>query len=248
MASSLTTLLIVAFASLFLGVVIGLLLNSLRGEQPEEESQPAQDTPPGGRPGGYVPVVRLWHEKTTSTLVVEIERKSYVSPAPLSLAQRETLERALAELSGWLGVVVAAAPAQPVTPDDPTLPVPSPSAVAQPQTPMVRVEQSGPAISPQPALITVGSKVPAKPVVQPPFKDEPKSIVGQIDVILQEMLERVGMDNRGISLTEDPRRGVIVSIGLDHFEGIDAVTDVEVKKIIRAAVNEWERRQERPQR
>jgi hypothetical protein len=259
MTSSITTLLIVAFASLLLGVVAGLLLNSLRGEQREEEPDSAQDTPPGGRPGGYMPVVRLWREKTSATLVVEVDGKSYVSPAPLTLAQRESLERALAEFSGWLGVVVAAVtpqqaagsiqPAaghtQPALSADQALPVSSPSAAATPQAPTMRVEKVrpvSPAAAASAAPVLKGAGKAASPT---PAKEEPKSIVGQIDVILQEMLERVGMDNRGIALSEDPRRGVIVSIGLDRFDGIDAVTDDEVKKLLRAAVNEWERRQER---
>lgn len=81
------------------------------------------------------------------------------------------------------------------------------------------------------------------PAGTPPVK--PLSMVGQIDEILQAMLKESPMLNRGIKLMEDPRRGVVVWVGLDQYVGIDSVADQEVKKIIRAAVAEWERRNEK---
>lgn len=243
MASSMTTLLIVAFASLFLGVVAGLLLNSLRGDS-EQEAQADPETPPGGRPGGYVPVVRLWREKTTGTLVVEIDGKAYLSPGPLSLTQRDNLEKVLAQLAGWLRVSVTAGPEKAA--GSPDASEQSPSAAAP--VAAVGIDNGKPLITPPPATVTPVARAEAKPAAQTAAKEGPKSIVGQIDEILQQMLDRLGMSNRGISLIEDPQRGVIVVVGLERYEGIDSVTDVEVKKILRAAVNEWERRQERPLR
>lgn len=67
------------------------------------------------------------------------------------------------------------------------------------------------------------------------------SIVEQIDEILQELLVKSGNSQRGIRLVEDPRGGVIVWVGIEKFDGIDSVSDDEVKKIIRSAVEKWER-------
>jgi hypothetical protein len=241
MPSSLSTLLIVAFASLLLGVVAGLLFSSMRGER-EEVAKPEQEAPPGGRPGRYLPVMRLWREKTTGTIVVEVDGKSYLKPDPLSTLQRDELEKAVAELSGWLGVVVTAIP----------LPTARPASVQQPTAaqpaPVQRTPVQAPIVPAEPVRSTGALKLPlpgVAAVTQMP-KEAPKSIVGQIDAILQEMLLGLGMENRGIALNEDPRKGVVVSIGLERFDGIDAVKDLEVKKILRAAVNEWERRQEVP--
>jgi hypothetical protein len=68
------------------------------------------------------------------------------------------------------------------------------------------------------------------------------SIVQQIDEILQDMLEESPLQSKGIKLVDDIRHGVVVWIGLEHFEGIDAVTDQEARELIQAAAAEWERR------
>jgi hypothetical protein len=75
--------------------------------------------------------------------------------------------------------------------------------------------------------------------------DEPKTMVGQIDVILQRMLEGTTFENQKIHLSEDLRKGVIVWIGLNHYEGIESVPHLEIKQLIRKAVAEWEKRQEK---
>ena len=71
---------------------------------------------------------------------------------------------------------------------------------------------------------------------------KPKSIVEQINDILQEKLKDHSALSKGIRLAEDPRQGVIVWVGLEHFVGVDSVPDPEVKAIVKAAVKEWERR------
>ena len=70
----------------------------------------------------------------------------------------------------------------------------------------------------------------------------PKSIAAQIDEILQEMLEHTPLASRGIRLMEFPNRGLVVLVGLDQYEGVDAVPDEDIRALIRTAVQEWERR------
>jgi hypothetical protein len=65
--------------------------------------------------------------------------------------------------------------------------------------------------------------------------------VAQIDEILQERLAGTPLAVRGIRLQEAPDGGVIVLVGLQRFEGIDAVPDSEIKAAIRQAVAEWEK-------
>jgi hypothetical protein len=71
---------------------------------------------------------------------------------------------------------------------------------------------------------------------------EPKSIAGQVDEILQEKLVESPLANRAIRLMELPGKGMVVMVGLNQYDGVEAVPDAEVRAMIRSAVAEWERR------
>lgn len=69
-----------------------------------------------------------------------------------------------------------------------------------------------------------------------------RSIAVQVDEILQEMLKNSPLASRAIRLMELPQKGMVVMIGLDQFDGVDAVPDEDIRQVLRAAVAEWERR------
>ncbi len=73
---------------------------------------------------------------------------------------------------------------------------------------------------------------------------KPLSIVDQINDILQETIQNTPLATRMIRLVEDPREGVVVWVGLEHYPGVDSVPDPEIKAALRKAANEWERRTE----
>jgi hypothetical protein len=70
-----------------------------------------------------------------------------------------------------------------------------------------------------------------------------KSIVMQIDDVLQDMLAQDPSTSKPVHLSEDPKRGVIVSVGAIEYEGIDMVPDYAVQAQIRAAVAAGEKSQ-----
>jgi hypothetical protein len=81
------------------------------------------------------------------------------------------------------------------------------------------------------------------PLVPPKTAEKHKrqlSIVEQVDEVLQELLENSPLNERNIRLTELPNKGVTVWVGNEYYDGINAVPDEDVKRIIRQAVKKWE--------
>ena len=237
-------MIIVGIVIVVLGVFAGLLLSTLR-EDAEPEAEDEDPAPPGGKPGKYDPVTRLWREKGTGRLVVEIDGRAFISAEPLDAGQRDRLDRVARDLRTWLGTgqpvadpaeaLRAAVPPQAqVTP-----PAPIPAA---PETPAVQPqpEQIQPRPAPAPYEPPPAAVYPAQPA---PAAASGKSIVMQIEDILQEMIAGTPLARRGLHLLEDPSRGVMVQLGPNLYEGIDSVPEPDVQATIRAAVAEWEKSQ-----
>ncbi len=265
------TLLIVAFVCVTLGYLAGALVSSLtREKEPDEkdleggrvESAATSGPPPAAIPRASRPgrlVAALWRAPEGNALQVEVDGKMLRVHSELKYEQRERLEKAVLELKAWLGY------------GQPSAPAPSPAAepsAAAPKPVTGALKTAGEPLPPSPAVATprpaTGPLKPATGQLRPPdtgplrprgtgaltppsgapaVKDTgPLSIVAQVDEILQEKLANSSLASRGIRLAEMPHHGVIVWIGLDHYEGIEAVPDAEVRDLIRESVKEWETR------
>jgi hypothetical protein len=66
-----------------------------------------------------------------------------------------------------------------------------------------------------------------------------KSIAAQVNEILQKKLKDTPLESRGIGLFELPGQEMVVMIGLDKYESVNAVPDDEIRAVLQSAVNEW---------
>jgi hypothetical protein len=68
-----------------------------------------------------------------------------------------------------------------------------------------------------------------------------KSLVDEVNEILEQKLAESGLTHRGVRLSEDRDGSVRVYVGLQAYT-LDEVPDPEVREVIRQAVAEWEGR------
>jgi hypothetical protein len=115
-----------------------------------------------------------------------------------------------------------------------------PEAVLSPSAePAGEPARAAPFAPPAPVIVIPTPVAPASASTKPPFI-EAKTIVAQIDEILQQMLLASPMANRKIRLIELPNQGVVVLVDQDQYPGIDAVPDADIRSLIRQAVSAWE--------
>src|SRR5574341_1809616 len=168
-------------------------------------------------------LMRIKNENGYLTLDLDGVRADISS---LTADQRKRLIEMLTLIRPWLEGRAAPAPA-PATPahlrtqPGPATPSPSPSAPRPEPQP----------VAPSPTAPSEKDQKSAPPAT---------GIVGQIDSILQARLVGTPLEGRGIFLSNSPQGGVIVNVGLQKFNGIDEVTDPEIKAALRAAIAEWE--------
>lgn len=259
--SSSTLIMIVAAISLTLGYIAGWLVTMSARPKEAGETDKGKDqetvekharagraeVPPGNPTGAYSPLFRLWREEK-GRLLLEYEGKSLVTTSTLLPEQRKRLETILRELIVWLGLVPASAATTPTA--TPAVP-PKPAPVTPSTTLVARAAAAETLVSPaadalKPAKLVEGMTVGLANVLNPaPVKRQaPKTIVEQINDVVQELLAESPLAGQRIYLTEDLRRGVIVWAQGQSYEGIDSVPAGEVKDFLKRSVAEWERRTE----
>ena len=103
--------------------------------------------------------------------------------------------------------------------------------------------QASPQVS-QPAQPPPSPQVRVSPIVAdtPEIPTAEKSIVAQVDDILQENLSNSPLREKGIRLMENTDGSMRILIGLDQYDDIDSIPDETIQSAIRAAVHDWEQR------
>jgi hypothetical protein len=221
---NITTTLIIAGVCIVIGLVAGIFLALIfnRGSDTRHQAEKTN--------GAYDQIMVLLRDRRDASLLAEIDGRLFASSEPLNDGQHETLEKSARELYAWLRL-----------PPEPEVQAPIRSAAAPARTTPLP-EVSRPAARPE--GLRFAAAIPLAAAAEKARPVPPQSIVEQIDDILQDMVNGTPLAEKSIRLVDDPIRGVIVWIGLEHFEGINAVPDIEARTIIQAAVREWEKKAE----
>ncbi len=166
---------------------------------------------------GDLEILRAWRTRA-GKVWLEMDGARLEDKAALQPDQQRRLLTFVVDMRPWLS-------------DAPT---PEPKPTPQSVTASTPVPPTPPA-TPLPEKKTI-KPAPAPPPTAPAMK----TIIQQIDDVLQAKLSTSVFKERGIQLTEGPGGEVIVQDGLKKYEGIDAVPDPEIKALIRQAITQWE--------
>ncbi len=231
-----TTSMIIAVVCIIVGFGIGMLIAmAFSNRSSESKNAPAETESP------YDRVATLLRDRGDSSLLTEIDGRVYASAEPLSESQHEALENASREWYAWLRMPPENEEAKP--------PVRSAARAASNQSKTVPVADLSRTAPDNRAEKPLAGAIP--PVVAAAVASNVErgaaasgSIVEQIDEILQDLVSGTPLAEKSIRLVEERNSGVIVWIGLEHYEGINNVPDIEARTIIQAAVREWEKQSE----
>ncbi len=226
------TLIGIALATMFFGYFFGLFEGRGQGykKRKKEEGEEFKSTLPAMQAAAPVVkddpgILRLKEENFRMVLEMDGQR---VHTDTLTSVQRKRLIAILTLIRPWLEGAPSAEQKQAAPPGMQATGERS----IQPEKPPVRAStlSKGTVVKPAAAGGESEEEKPA-PVL---------TIVGQIDVILQQRLSGSPLASRGIRLKESPEGGVLVWVGVQKYETVEDVPDGEIKTAIRLAIKEWE--------
>lgn len=207
----------ISIAIFFIGYLIGLVEAAIKQKNKDKKKTRKQEKelmeiPPAAR---QEPKLLSMHRDPSNDLILELEGETFSNKDKLAPEKRRLLVDLLVEVRPWLETQGS---------------TPAPS-VAEKKPEPIRTEAQ-----------TATAKLPPASIVSPKITPVPsdESIVSQINTVLQNRLVSSPLANQGIRLQESPSGGVCVYIGLNKYDGIDAVPDPEIQTFIRKAVAEWE--------
>ncbi|GEM_PF-284812 len=214
-------------------------------------------------------IAALYREIRSGKLVIDVKGKVYLNRGSISAEQLRSLQEAANNWQAWLGMsgqpapVVQFAPAVPAAPvaafeplaaeAEPVNSMESSPKVSTEEAPTIQVpadelspghpetEAEIPPVEAAPDLPVIKPISPVLPVSNAKVEKPPaRTMVGQIDEILQEILPGTIYAGQNIHLSEEFTNGVVVWVGAVKYIGIESVPDPEVKALIKTAVRKWE--------
>ncbi|OGO25196.1 MAG: hypothetical protein A2W33_09785 [Chloroflexi bacterium RBG_16_52_11] len=215
-------LILIALVSIGIGFALGSLVTGARGERKPTEKPKPQTVP------SLIQIAGIMTDRGGKVAYLLVDGKVLRSTRDLTKDQRTRLTPYMEVLFSWFHETLSNPQAAPTV------------GLAQAENAQANILVSAPSEVQRPSIKPVNILTRAMLPELPP--EPPKSIVAQIDDILQEKLENSPLSKRGIRLRELPNQGMAVMVGLDQYEGVDDVPDEEIRSMIRSAVSEWEKR------
>lgn len=211
-------------------------------------------------------IAALYRGTRSGKLVIDVKGKVYLNRGSIPAEQLRSLQEAASNWQAWLGMseqpapVAQAAPAAPVAAPkplaaeaEPVNSMESSPKVSTEEAPTIRVpaDEQSPMDPETEAEISPVEATPDLPVIKPVSpvppvsnakveKPSARTMVGQIDEILQGILPGTIYAGQNIHLSEEFTNGVVVWVGAVKYIGIESVPDPEVKALIKTAVRKWE--------
>jgi hypothetical protein len=222
--------------TLFIGLVLGGLIG---GAIASTMQSPGQSTkvPPNRN---LRHVVGLWRDKRSGKLAVEMEDVYIASVEKLPSRQVSMLIQAFNDLQIWLNVDNITSRLGMAPPVESGIEKSSNMLTEQ----SMGDDQSGDLSDDdiiEPVRVDVGEIVTRAVISKKKVKEKPKSIVEQVDEILQKRLANSQFSDRLIRLVDAPGGGVEVVVDAQKYEGVGDVPDPEVRGFIQECVKEWEK-------
>jgi len=248
---NLSTSIFLIVCALLLGISIGGYVATLR--QAKKTAEPEKETQDND-------LIHLRKDPASGVLEVVIAGKTFRSADEMSSVQRTLAGYAFDDLRSWLspqavsdqtGVGPTAVKKAPEAEPSTTEAVSEP-----PSSPPVETPSMLPYSSDQQSEITKENAEAEEPekrkrggligVITRAFSADVSStriatvsIAVQVNTILQKKLVGTPLESRGICLMELPGQEMVVMIGPDRYDNVNAVPDDEIRGVIQSAVNEW---------
>lgn len=254
---NLTALILFAVIFFILGLAAALAATHLRGESktqlPGNLPSGEEAVPPAdgdwANPPVNVETSRIWRNRQTGQIIIELGGKTWQHVEELDPSQCQEVIRLSLGLQEWIKPAhlrgKLTSPGQEIVDHEiqPDLSPQKPS-VRTPETtyPENLVEAPSPSQEEQhdrdPGRI-LSKMISAR---YGPKQASSQSVAAQVDNILQELLAISPLAGRRVRLEEASDQSLMVLVDHDQYDGIQAVTDEEVRAILQAAVAEWQRR------
>jgi hypothetical protein len=244
----LLTTIIPAAVMLFIGLVLGFLIQGIRTENAKSSKDEQKIST---IPDGYHEILGVFQNPETQRMAVRLDGMA-LPAGRLTGGLQLRMARILDQLSRLIGRRSSDRRRQLAAQLDPVQSLRESGDVAVHDAPVVTTPAK-PEVKPPDSFVESLPEQPGlrdsvfgarlnlrkKAAAAAPDENAPVSIAAQIDEILQANLIGSPFEDQVIKLMELPERGLVIQIGVDLHDGVDQIPDALVRAFVKEAVDTW---------